>query len=60
MRITKGQLVIDVKETSEGYLASVNKKYICGCTGFPYPTVMEAIESALVYFEMCSEIEYAY
>ena len=58
MRITKGQLIITVNETSDGYLASVNKRHICGCTGFPYPTIVEAIESALMYFEMCFQVEY--
>ena len=53
MKITKGQLIIEVSETSEGFIASVNKKYICGCTGFYRPTAAEAIECALKYFEEC-------
>ena len=53
MKITKGQLVIKVSETAEGYIASVNKKYICGCTGFYRTTILEAIECALAYFEEC-------
>ena len=53
MKITKGQLIIDVSETSEGYIASVNKRYVCGCTGFYRPTIWEAIETALQYFNKC-------
>jgi len=53
MKITKGQLIIEVNETVEGFIASVNKKYVCGCTGFYRPTVAEAIKVALEYFRKC-------
>ena len=53
MKITKGQLVITVEKYPEGYLAAVNKRYICGCHGFFRSSPAKAIECALAYFKEC-------